>query len=112
MTNIEQYEHILATKGISLETLGLDDIALRADDAICAIRALKYSSVPILGGDVYLEQQGGIKPGFANWYVDRREGEAQQEFAVRSCLKAEDYIAGFPRRADEQPLFVLVPSLE
>lgn len=112
MTSIEQYEHILSTKGVSLQGLRLRDLGLRTDDALSAISALKESLVPILGGDVYLEQLGSVRPGYANWYVDRRDQETRHEFVVRSCLEAEDYIAKFPRRAGEQPLFVLVPSLE
>lgn len=110
MKMTERYAHILGTKGVSLGGLGLRDMALRRCDALVAIRALKDSSVPILGGDVYLERAGGVELGYANWYVDRLDGETLQEFAVRSCCKAEEYVGGFPGLADAQPLFVLVIS--
>jgi hypothetical protein len=112
MTKLEQYEHILATKGISLAALGLREVALPTGDALDGVRVLKELSVPILGGDVYFEELEKVKPGYANWHVDRRDGETRQEFALRSCLKAEDYIAKFPRQIGGQPLFVLVPWFE
>ena len=112
MTSIERYQHILATKGISLQRLGLSDTALRKDDALDAIRVLSGLSVPILGGDVYLERRGSIEPGYANWHADRHDGETEKEFALRSCLKAEDYVGKFPERSGEHPLFVLVTSSE
>lgn len=112
MTMIEYYAQLLATKGVSLGKLGLREVALRREDALGAIRALRESSVPILGGDVYFEQQGNVEPAYANWYVDRQDAESRKDFADRSCSKAESYVAGFPTATDKQPLFVLVPSSE
>lgn len=107
----EDYEQILAAKGVSLGKLGLREVALRREDALDAIQAFRESSLPILGGDVYFEQQGNVEPAYANWYVDRHDGESREEFADRSCSRAEKYIADFPG-TDKQPLFVLVPLFE
>src|SRR5512139_3407983 len=107
---IERYEALLATKGVSLDGLGLRETALRRDDALEAIQALEGSSVSILGGDVSVQRQGSVQSAYANWYVDRRDEELLTEFAARSWLKAAEYIAGYPRRENEQPLFVLVLS--
>jgi hypothetical protein len=112
MTMTETYAQLLATKGVSLGRLGLREVALRREDALGAIRVLRESSVPILGGDVYFEHQGSIEPAYANWYVDRQDAEPRKDFADRSCSKAESYVAGFPKGTDKQPLFVLVPSSE
>jgi len=112
MIMTEDYAQLLATRGVSLGKLGLVEVALRRDDALGAIRVLKESSVPILGGDVYFEQQGNVEPAYANWYVDRQDAESRKDFADRSCLKAESYVADFPKAMDKQPLFVLVPSSE
>jgi hypothetical protein len=110
MTMMENYSQLLATKGVSLDNLGLREVALRREDALSAIRALRESSVPILGGDVYFAHQGNVEPAYANWYVDRQDAESRKDFADRSCSKAESYVAGFPKETDKQPLFVLVPD--
>lgn len=112
MTMSENYAQLLTTRGVSLDGLGLSAIALRRDDALGAIRALRESSVPILGGDVYFEHQGNVESAYANWYVDKQDAELRKDFAERSCSKAESYVANFPKRTDKQPLFVLVPSSE
>ncbi len=108
MISLETYEQILASKGVSLGKLGLQDVALRRADALRVIQLLRDSLVPILGGDVYLERTGGIDVGYANWHVDRQNGEDPDEFVTRSCIRAERYVAEFPQRVDEKPLFVLV----
>ena len=110
MKMIGRYAELLATKGVSLEGLGIAERALRRDDALEAVHALEGSLVSILGGDVYVQRQGAVQPAYANWYADRRDGEPQKEFAVRSWLKAEGYISDYPRKENEQPLFVLVLS--
>jgi hypothetical protein len=108
----DRYAQLLAEKGVALDKLGLREVALRREDALSAIQALKESSVPILGGDMYFDHQGGVEPAYANWYVDRQGAESRKEFAERSCLKAKDYVASFPDRTDKHSLFVLVPSAE
>jgi hypothetical protein len=108
MNALDKYQRILASKGVALNGLGLSEIALRRSDAMGAIEALRESSVPILGGDVYSEKAGTIEPAYANWHVDRDAGERETEFAIRSCVKAESYVEKYPRRAGEEPLFVLV----
>lgn len=112
MIMTEDYSQFLATKGVSLGQLGLEEVALRREDALRAIRVLKELSLPILGGDVYFEQQGSVHPAYANWYVDRKDNESRKAFADRSCVKAENYVADYPKAMDKQPLFVLVLASE
>lgn len=112
MTMTDVYALILATKGVSLDKFGLRERALRRTDALEAIQALRESSIPILGGDVYFEHQENIEPAYANWYVDKQDAELRKDFVERSCSKAETYVANFPKRTDKQPLFVLVPPSE
>lgn len=108
----DPFKELLVQKGVPLNELGIHEVALRLDDALRAIRWLRESSVPVLGGDVYFDHQGNIEPAYANWYVDRKGEESRKDFADRSCLQAESYIAGFPKGTDRQPLFVLVPLAE
>lgn len=107
---IDYYKELHRKKGISLKDLGVEESGLYRDDALRAIEQFRISSVPILGGDVYFELEGGLQPAYANWHVDRSETESLGDFVARSCLHAEKYILSFPRPPGKRPLFVLVPA--
>jgi hypothetical protein len=49
---LAEYETLLGSKGVSLESLGLEEVALQRADALLAISALRRAGVAILGGDV------------------------------------------------------------
>jgi len=108
MSNVDVYKQFLAAKGISLEPLGLREVALNRGDALSAIRILRDVPAPILGGDVYFRRNGSMAIAYANWHVDRETGEQLDDFVERSCRQAEKYIDAFPHRTEEDPLFVLV----
>jgi hypothetical protein len=102
------FEQLLRAKGVSLLGLGLKEVALHRPDALLAAEQLRASSVPILGGDVYLFQGEKVEPAFANWHSDRRPGEEWQAFAERSYRETTEYLEAFPHRPNVEPVFVLV----
>ena len=108
MSNVESYANLLASQGVSLESLGLTEIALERVDALCAIELLASANVPVLGGDVYIERQDRIEIGFSNWYTDRQDGESRDVFASRSWDKSRTFISRFPEPPGGKTLFVLV----
>lgn len=65
---------------------GVREPGLRREDALRAVNSLRESAVPILGGDVYFQQDGSVQPAYANWSVDRQEAESRTDFAERSWL--------------------------
>lgn len=94
----ENFAEILATTGVSLDKMGIQEVAPRREDAlraIRAIRAIREASVPILGSGVYFKKHGNIEPAYANWYVERQSSDSWKDFTDRSRLKAEIYIVGF-----------------
>jgi hypothetical protein len=103
-----EYQKLLDDRGVSLDALGLGDVALERDDALRAVELLKRASVPILGGDVYFKQASVIKLALANWHTDHRPAEDRDHFLARSWEDTIRYITGFPSRADVLPLFSLV----
>lgn len=110
MSNASLYWKLLSAHGVSLERLGLRDVALCRADARAAIEILRSSSMPVLGGDVYCACGGDIEPAYANWHSDRVHGESIEDYVNRTCDETSAYILGYPERAEVTPLFVLVVS--
>jgi hypothetical protein len=108
MKSSDEYQLLLKAKGISLEQLGIRDIALERDEALLAVEILRKASIPIFGGDVYWKRGEAVELAYANWHSDPGLGEKPEHFASRSCLTAEDYIKKFCRPLDATVLFALV----
>jgi hypothetical protein len=104
----KDFEKLLADRGVSLEDLGLQDIALRRNDAIRAIQLLLRDSIPVLGGDVYYHEDSRNSIAYANWYCEPEGGENVAAFATRSCKRASEYINRFPELEGREPVFALV----
>jgi hypothetical protein len=104
-----KYENFVSSKGYSLESsLGVSEYALTLTDAVSAVHLAIACCIPILGGDVYYRLSGQIKPAYANWHVERREGETAEEYINRSGKETELYIASLPKLADQEYLIVIV----
>ena len=108
MSHASAFEQLLVSRGISLQELGLKEVALTRADALKAVELLRASSVPILGGDVYFVRGECVEQAFANWHTDRHPGEGRGEFAERSSRQSAKYIEAFPHRPDVTSAFVLV----
>jgi hypothetical protein len=106
------FEEFVASRGVSLESLGLRERALLRDDALQAVDLAESAGAVILGGDVWVDKMGRLEPDYANWHTDQREEEAATAFAARSCKESRAYIAAYPEPPDGVPLFVLVTSDE
>jgi hypothetical protein len=102
------YMELLAAKGVSLRAFGIQDVALKREDALFAVELLRHGSIPIMGGDVYFERGAAIELAYANWHTDGRRDEDRANYLTRSWDDATKYITTFPSRADVKPLFSLV----
>ena len=87
-------------RSISLESIGVDGIAYTKSEALRIAEEYYNSNIPILGGDVYLFNNGNIKPTFDNWYCNRNDSETSYEYVVRSYQVACDYIKKYPDKAN------------
>lgn len=99
-----EYKKLIESRGISLRSFGIADIALSRADAIYAVELLGNASIPILGGDVYFKKDTGIELAYANWHSDPFSGEDRHSFAARSCIETLNYIKSFPA-TEETPIF-------
>jgi hypothetical protein len=105
-----EYQRLIECKGISLRELGVDDVALKREDAISAIELLQTSAISILGGDVYNQSANRTELAYANWHCEPTTNESRAQFAERSCIESKQYIADYPV-SDAVPLFGLVLDL-
>jgi hypothetical protein len=105
---MEQYDSLLGSCGVSLGMPGIYDIALTRDDALRAVELLRASKVAIFGGDVYFRRATGIELAYAFWSANPKPGEEEEAYRRRSWETSEAYIKGFPPAEGAEPLFVIV----
>lgn len=84
----------------SLKLIGVDGFAFSKDEALKVAEGYCNSNKPILGGDVYLYENGHIEPTYANWYCERNSSETPYDYIIRSYHVAIDYILKFPSNAN------------
>jgi hypothetical protein len=105
----KKFVAFLNDKGVKIPDT--DDIGLKYHDALDAILLAKDENIPIYGGDVYVQDNRKIKPAYANWYCDLRNGEGYEEYCGRTWSEAQKYINNYPQKYSEKILFVLTSSV-
>ncbi len=111
MITVPAYVELLATRGVSLDELGLREVALRREDAVIGLGMLRRQSIPMLGGDVYAICNGHMKYAYASWSCERAEHDEQDgpgQYAERGYQKSKQYMESYPQREAEVPVLVLV----
>ncbi|MET4676266.1 MULTISPECIES: Imm40 family immunity protein [unclassified Luteibacter] len=91
-----------------MESLGVADVALLADDAVDAAETLEGTGVAILGGDVFYATAQGFEMPRAYWDTKPNPGETAAEYVIRSILETRDYIRGYQVPANKTALFSMV----
>lgn len=108
MTSLNKFSNLMASSGVSLDTLGIRDIGLSRENALRAVEILRHENLSILGGDVYIRRGDRLEVAHANWYADPKPDEGREAYLRRSWDKAETYIKSFPEVADAEVLFAIV----
>ncbi len=88
--------------------LGSSEYGLKPEDALKVIELLKTENVPILGGDVLVEQDGRLEYTYVNWYLDILENQNKIEYAGQSYVKAQEAISPYVNRVDKKYYIVIV----
>jgi hypothetical protein len=104
------FKEILATRGRDLREIGLDEVALSKRDALDAIQSLEGHQIAVLGGDVYFEEGGRIRPRLHNWFCEKQPNEHPFEFTKRSQIVALNFVQGYDASLKSNAFFVLVVS--
>ena len=108
MTTQSDFAAFLQNHGLSLQSMGLSELALTRDDLLEAARLALECQLPILGGDVYFLTGEAIEPAYANWHVERKDGESSDAFVKRSYDETIRYVKSLPKSAGKAHLFVMV----
>jgi len=92
MDNVQNY---IATNGVSLESLGVNNYALNKTNALRLLDLLAEQKVAVLGGDVYVSKNNQLSLTYDNWYSDKDSSESDEAFCSRSILESEKYIKNY-----------------
>jgi hypothetical protein len=107
MTISNKFSNLMASSGVSLDTLGIRDIGLSRGNALRAVEILRHENLHSRG-DVYIRRGDRLEVAHANWYADPKPDESREAYLHRSWDKAETYIKSFPEVADTEVLFAIV----
>ena len=99
---------VILSRGHSLDGLGIRNWALDKAAAYSALDELVSMGVGILGGDVYMQKNGGIHGNYDSWFCVASSGESDADFAVRSANEAREYISNYSMK---DALFSVVPRI-
>ena len=99
----------LMSVGISLEGVYDHNYAWLQRDALAVIDTLTKARIPILGGDVFSLEAGGLTPTIDSWSIKRKEDyESPKAFLQESERRAIDYIRAYTKRNGENYCYSFV----
>lgn len=96
--------------GHYLEKDGIKNWALAKDQALKALDRFLAAEIPILGGDVYENNNGVFSPNYDNWHSDFLPGESESDFLRRSINESKMYIEKYKKSQPDKLFFGLVPQ--
>lgn len=80
------------SSAISLETMGVNDVAWPRTIALSIVNILQRNNIAILGGDVLVKEKEQLKHTYDNWYSNRKTREPWIDFVVRSHDETVKYL--------------------
>jgi hypothetical protein len=104
----KKFSEILALNGRDLRGIGINEVALLRKDALEAIQALKGHQIAVLGGDVYHEKDGKMRPTHYNWSCEKQKVENPVQFSDRSQRVALGFIKDYNLYPEAHTFYVLV----
>ncbi len=103
----EKVKSILSA-GLEINRLGVNNWALTREQALVAIKEFERQKITVLGGDVYELVDDKPDSNYDNWYCDQEQGETSNDFIVRSCNHAREYISKYKNPRGRDTFFVIV----
>jgi hypothetical protein len=98
----------LIKKAYSLESIGINELAWKKEDAIQVIKELIEIKKAILGGDVYKKNKKLIQPTYDSWYCEMNSNENIDDFSLRSINKSIDYIKNYNEKNNGEYYYTIV----
>jgi hypothetical protein len=97
----------LTSRGIAVTTDGLVDVGWLRDDALEIVRALRGTTVAVVGGDVFVRQAWGFAATTECWNCERAPGESTPDFSSRSRDWAREFLTEYDLGPAGDVVFVL-----
>lgn len=85
----KEFSSILQQEGVSLQSEGISDVALKPHAALRAIEILRSAQIGIVGGEVWERKDGRFFPTYDIWDVDRSNYKNDADHASISLDIAE-----------------------
>ena len=92
---MDNVQNFIATNGVSLESVGVNNYALNKTNALRLLDLLAEQKVAVLGGDVYVLKNNQLSLTYDNWYSDKGSSESDDAFCSRSISETEKYIKSY-----------------
>lgn len=92
----------------SLISMDWESTMLHTPEALRMIGCFEEQGIPVLGGDVFLLKDNIPSLTYDNWYCDKNPQESDQEYVIRSCRKAYEYVSSYNSDDSNKALFSLV----
>ena len=100
MTNEILFPSSVIDSAISLEELGINELAWKWKDIHYVIQLLVENECAILGGDVYLLKDNKKIITYDNWYIDKEAGTSWLEYVNKSKKVTMEYIDNYHKNGD------------
>ncbi|MFN4120705.1 hypothetical protein [Acidovorax sp.] len=97
----EEFLAILQQEGVSLQSEGVNDIALPLNTALRAIAILRTSRVATIGGEVWERVGDRFKPTYDGWTNEREDRIGESEYIDSSLNAAEKVVAFYSSRGGD-----------
>lgn len=101
----------LFQSGEWLGDYGINSWAFEKQRALSVLETLLAWNIPVLGGDVFHENNGKLDICVDNWYCNPAPDENLSEYVRRSVGKARNFISGYKNRSG-RVIFVLVADAD
>lgn len=100
-----EFSQELLKTGYNLTAIGISEIAWKCEDALNAINFLADRGYAILGGDVYMLNNGDIEPTCDSWYINK---SANKCFIDQSRKAAIEYITQYTSKNGDGFVYSIV----
>jgi len=94
-------------RGRSLERLGIENYAYTYQDMLAYIDWIELKKFMILGGNVYVEGDGGLELTYDNWYYSPKNKDND---SLESISVSKDYINQYIDSNGKHFYFTVVTS--
>lgn len=102
----------LLTQGIPLHEFGINGHGLDLSSAMAAVSKCAEKGLPILGGDVLLNDEGKIRHQYENWTTNRRDYESEDKFIAASHEKSIEFLESYKTDSNNTLFLIVVGDQE